>query len=202
MSITIRGADLTLGYANDPHPMNGLIIQSSWTDPSPKGFVMFVPGIANVVMGGPLWDQQWIPGRFAEPYVNMVSVSVIHITPAGDHHLLGFVKEPDPASCVYPNAEGINLAIVQGAVGTGAIYSNAQFFLNDAPRNAGNPAHCCAPQDRELSRYVGACKSRRAPPRGFLPGYVQTPPAPNDCFHWRTRPASVRHARSPRARRP
>ena len=40
--ITIRGADLTLGYANDPHPMNGLIIQSSCTDPSPKGFVIFV----------------------------------------------------------------------------------------------------------------------------------------------------------------
>ena len=44
--------------------MNGLIMQSSWTDPSAKGFVTFVPGLVNIVMGAPLWNQQWIPGRF------------------------------------------------------------------------------------------------------------------------------------------
>ena len=169
--------------------MNGLIMQSSWTDPSAKGFVTFVPGLVNIVMGAPLWNQQWIPGRYVGwpgAYLNLVSVGVIHLTPAGDVHLLGLVKEPDALAAFYPNADGVNLGVVQNAVATGAIYNNAQFFLNDAPPNAGNPAHCCSPLDQELPRYCGACKSRAAAPRLPLPAFVQTPPAPHACFHWRT----------------
>ena len=72
----------------------------------------------------------------------------------------------------YPNADGINLGVVQNALATGAIYDNTQFLLNDAPPNAGNPAHCCAPQDLELSHYCGTCASRAAAPRRPLPAFV------------------------------